>query len=87
MKDFKATVRFVKLNGADALTVRHALEERLTKAGLSDWRVVEIHEYGAPPKPARSAVQQWKTDANVAGKLFVMGAAVWALWFFWVLAE
>ncbi|MBI4517769.1 MAG: hypothetical protein HY699_18340 [Deltaproteobacteria bacterium] len=85
MPNFRATVRFLDLVGPDVLAVRKALEDRLQQSGAGKWRVVDV----APEKGARrqGATVRWRTDRDIAAKLMLTGAAMWALWFFWTLVD
>ncbi|MBI1816887.1 MAG: hypothetical protein HYR72_18055 [Deltaproteobacteria bacterium] len=87
MPNFRATVRFHDVPGPDVLTARKTLEERIQTSGLGHWRVVDIVKEGATRRSANAAAARWRTDRDIAGKLMIMGAAVWAVWFFWILAD
>ncbi len=85
MPNFKATVRFLELTADDMLAARKGLEERLQAAGVGRWRVVEL-------APAQSAARvragaRWRRERDIIGRLMLVGAALWAIWFFWLLSD
>jgi hypothetical protein len=87
MTHFRATVRFLDLVGKDALAARTTLEERLRTTGIEHWRVLEISPANAKVPPGGSAAERWRVDQQIAAKILLLGALVWALWFFWILAD
>lgn len=87
MAKFRATVRLADLNGKDALSVREALEERLRGAGIEHWRVVDIVPVDTAVAPPRATAARWRADRLIAGRLMLLGAVGWALWFFSLLTE
>ena len=87
MPKFRVTVRFVDLMGPDVLAVRQELEDRLRVAGTGAWRIVEVAPAHAQPAAEYEGVARRRADRDLAGKLMLMGAAAWALWFFWALVE
>jgi hypothetical protein len=87
MQHFQATIRVRDLEGKDALSARETLQNRLRSASIENWRVVEILPVNAPVRPTDPATMRWRTDGRIAGKLMMLGAAAWALWFFSLLFE
>ena len=87
MRNFRATIRVRELKGKDALSVREKLEERLQSAGIEHWRVVEITPADVAHRPPSALAERWYVDRSIAGRLMLLGAAGWALWFFSLLGD
>jgi hypothetical protein len=85
MANYRAVVRFTDIPGPDVLTARRSLEERLQSSAIGNWRVVDIVPEGIPA--SRRARARWRADRDIAAKLMLVGAVVWAMWFFWVLVD
>ena len=90
MAKFRATVRVVELDGADASSVQKALEERLRQSGFERWRVLSVEAEGSP-RPAREnhrpiGLPRRRRSSDARGLLLV-AAATWAIWFFWFISE
>jgi len=85
MPNFRATVRILEVTGDDMLSARRALEERLQAAGIGRWHVLNI----APAKAKKQARARarWRRQRDIAGQLMLVAAALWALWYLWLLAE
>ena len=82
MANFRATIRVRDLKGKDALAARETLEERLRGAGIEHWRVVDVTPADKPIRPPDATTVRWHADRMIAGRLMLLGAAGWALWFF-----
>jgi len=85
MPNFRATVRILEVTGDDMLSARRALEERLQAAGIGRWHVLNIAP-AKTKKQARARVR-WRRQRYIAGQLMLVAAALWALWYLWLLAE
>jgi len=87
MQNFRATIRVRDVKGKDALSARDALEERLRTAGIEHWRVVDISPVDVVPRTVRATALRWRADRQIAGRLMLLGAVGWALWFFSLLSD
>jgi len=82
MRSFRATVRVRDLKGTDVRSVRDSLEQRLRSLGSEHWRVVDVSPVDSVPRLSKTAVQRLQGDRAMVGRLMLLGAAGWALWFF-----
>lgn len=88
MPKYRATVQVSGLAGENARAVRSALDEQLRKVGLEHCRVVAV-DIDSPGRPLeRRAVTNDAVDARRdrpvdTAALLLLGAAAWAIWFFW----
>lgn len=83
MPNFRATVRILEVTGDDMLSARRALEERLQAAGIGRWHVLNI----APARTKKQARARWRRERDATGQLMLVAAALWALWYLWLLAD
>jgi hypothetical protein len=89
MPKYRATVHVSGLAGDNPRAVRSALDAQLRQIGLEHWRVVAL-DVDAPPRvvspSAPPIAREPDRDRPVdAGALLLVGAAAWAIWFFWLL--
>jgi hypothetical protein len=88
MPKYRATVQVSGLTGDSPRAVRSALDEQLRKSGLENCRVVAL-DVDAPfptAAPPRSATPPPPRGRQIdAGGLLLVGAAAWAIWFFWMM--
>lgn len=88
MAKFTATVRVFDVEAADRQTARRLLESQVQSSNLGRCQVIAV-EPAAPPlplrQPSRPVRPKWWTTA--LGPLLMLGAALWTLWFYWLLLE
>ncbi|GIW41155.1 MAG: hypothetical protein KatS3mg076_1732 [Candidatus Binatia bacterium] len=84
MPRYHATVRLLEVDAADPATARRELEEKLSQSQLGRWQLLRL-EPEASPLPLRHARGRLSRRASNLGPLLVIGALVWALWFYWLL--
>lgn len=87
MPTFRATVQLTRIEGTDAAAVRGKLEQVFGQAGLAEWRIVHVENEQSPPlAPVRRLpFPSARRSAPNPGLWLLIGAAVWAVWFFWSL--
>lgn len=87
MPKFHATIQLKDLDGDTAAAVRQALDEKLTQAGFTNWRVLTVDsDVKVVARPLVKPLPQQPQPFNTGG-LLLIGAVTWALWFFWKLGE
>lgn len=88
MPKYCATVRVTGLTGENPRAVRSALDEQLRQTGLPNYRVVNLDVDGRPVVRAAQSLRpsgSGTTRQVEPGGLFLVAAAAWAVWFFWMM--
>jgi hypothetical protein len=87
MPRFRAVVQFADVVAPDVLAAREALESRLREAKIpGTWGVLDVAPDSAAPSREPPTVPRYQ-NYSMVGKVLLIAAAGWALWFFWLLAE
>jgi hypothetical protein len=80
----------MKLEGRDPAAVRTSLEQAFARAGLGPCRIVAVEDEQliatAPSRRIPFRTASSRRRAVNRGLLLLLGAAIWAVWFFWNLA-
>ena len=92
MPKYRATVQVSGLTGDSPRAVRSALDEQLRQSGLENCKVVTV-DVDAPrlklsnpfPAPLLSDTDEPARARLDIGGLLLVGAAAWAIWFFWLI--
>lgn len=92
MPKYRATVQVSGLAGDSPRAVRSALDEQLRKSGLENCKVVTV-DVDAPrlklsspiPVPVLDGTDEPARTRIDTGGLLLVGAAAWAIWFFWLM--
>jgi Xaa-Pro aminopeptidase len=88
MPVYRATIQLTKLEGRDPAAVRSDLEQAFARAGIGQCRIVAVEDEqiiaSAPSRriPYRPPVRRRAVNRGI---LLLVGAAIWAVWFFWKL--
>jgi len=86
MPKYCATVHVSGLTGENPRAVRSALDEQLRQTGLPNVRVVHLDVDGRPSKPPDARASAPPASRTIEpGGLFLVAAAAWAVWFFWMM--
>jgi Xaa-Pro aminopeptidase len=88
MPVYRATIQLTKLEGRDPATVRSDLEQAFARAGIAQCRIVAVEdEQIVASSPSRRIPFRAPSRSRAVnrGVLLLVGAAIWAVWFFWKL--
>jgi hypothetical protein len=89
MPIYRATIQLTQLEGRDPAAVRSDLERAFARAGIGQCRIVAVEdEQIIASAPSRRIPFRRTSPRNRAlnrGIVLLIGAAAWAVWFFWAL--
>jgi hypothetical protein len=89
MPTYRATIQLTKLEGRDPAAVRNDLEQAFARAGIGQCRIVAVEDEElvatAPSRRIPFRAASSRRRAPNPGLWLLLGAAVWAVWFFWSL--